>query len=89
MVLGEGCDIVTRGTCIPSLKVNNSGKVAVLYLTFLLCSEAGDVPNLSLQIFDIIILGKAAALQLTLTLVCGWAMPNSTCRISSTVLMSS
>jgi hypothetical protein len=35
-VLGEGCDIVTRGTCIPaSLNVNNLGKAAVLHLPLL------------------------------------------------------
>jgi hypothetical protein len=27
--LGEGCDIVTRGTCVPT--VNNLGKAAVLH----------------------------------------------------------
>jgi hypothetical protein len=50
-VLREGCDIVTRETCIPtSLNLNNLGKASELHLTFLLSSAAGAVPNLSLQI---------------------------------------
>jgi hypothetical protein len=35
-VLGEGCNIVTRGTCIPaSLNVNNLEEAAVLHFPLL------------------------------------------------------
>jgi hypothetical protein len=38
----EGCDTVTRETCIPtSLKVNNLEKAAVLHFAFLLSFTAG------------------------------------------------
>jgi hypothetical protein len=37
-ILGEGCDIVTRETCVPaSLKGNNLGKAAVLHLQLERC----------------------------------------------------
>jgi hypothetical protein len=50
-VLGEGHDIVTRGTCVPaSLNVTNLGKASELHFAFLLSSVAGAVTNLSLQI---------------------------------------
>jgi hypothetical protein len=36
MFLGEGCDTVTRETCVPaSLNINNLGKAAVLHLPLL------------------------------------------------------
>jgi hypothetical protein len=44
--LGEGHDIVTRETCIPtSLNVNNLGKAAVLHFCLLVSSVAEAMPN--------------------------------------------
>jgi hypothetical protein len=41
-VLGEGHDIVTRETCLPtSLNVNNLGKAAVLHFAFTLFCDWG------------------------------------------------
>jgi hypothetical protein len=48
-VLREGCDTVTRDTCIPtSPTINNLGKAAVLH-SALLSAAAGAVPNSACQ----------------------------------------
>jgi hypothetical protein len=54
-VLGEGCDIITRETCVPtSLNVNNLGKASVLHLV-LFC-VAGAMPNLACQLLGTAVL---------------------------------
>jgi hypothetical protein len=70
MVLGEGCDIVTRGTCIPASKQLRKSSGAASRLLALFCA-AGLCQISAYRLFDINILGKAAALHLTLALLCG------------------
>jgi hypothetical protein len=83
---GEGCDIVTGETCDRySLNLNILGKVTELHLAFMMSlleivmtsytntylMQLGLCQISAYRFFDINILGKAAALHLTLALFCG------------------
>jgi hypothetical protein len=77
MLLGEGHDIVTRGTYVPaSQNVNNLGKAAKLHLPFHCLLLLGLCQISAYRLFDMNILGKAAALHLTLATFCSWGCAN-------------
>jgi hypothetical protein len=86
-VLREGCDTVTRGTCVPASKQLRKSSWATSHLALLqlrLCQIS------AYTLFDINILGKAAALHLTLTYSVAEDVLNSAFRtLSTTALMSS